>query len=145
MPLLSGIQMNAAYADMYEGVRASVQAHTEEGEEIFVFPHMPILYLTCERPRATETAIQWFDVSTDAAVVADMNVLREKTPKVMVLCRIDEEVMSYHEDAFRGEEKSGLYQMRAFLPGFLEENGYVQNGAYTISETYTVEVWILPE
>ena len=144
VPLLNGLTMNAAYADMYEGVRASVMEYTEEGEEIFVFPHMPILYLTCERPRATETAVQWFDVSTDAAVVTDMAVLREKTPKVMILCRIDETVMTYHEDAFRGEEKSGLYQMQEFLPGFLTEYGYVADGAYEISPTYTVEVWILP-
>ena len=67
VPIFKGIKMTSAYAQMYNDVYYSVVENTEEGEEIFVFPHMPILYVATERPRATETAIQWFDVATDEA------------------------------------------------------------------------------
>ena len=67
---------------MYNDVYYGVTENTVEGEEIFVFPHMPVLYLATERPRATQTAIQWFDVSTDAAVLSDIDVIKEKKPRV---------------------------------------------------------------
>ncbi len=144
LPLLRGIRMRKEYAAMYEGVVRSVERYTEEGEEIFVFPHMPVLYLLSDRPRATDTAIQWFDVSTDRAVVEDIEVLREKKPKVLVICRIDEYVISSHESSFRQGEKSGLNQMQEFLEKFVAEEAYRSDGAYLLCEGYTVEVFVLP-
>ena len=144
VPLLVGIKVNGAYARMYNGVLGTVREHSERNDEIFVFPHMPVLYLMCDRPRATSTAIQWFDVSTDEAVVADIDVIKEKKPKVMVLCMIDEYVVSSHETAFRQGEKSGLHEMQDFLRQFVYEEGYVTDGYYTLSSGYSVEVWYLP-
>ena len=144
VPLLAGIKVNKAYARMYNGVLKSVEKHSEKGDEIFVFPHMPVLYLMCDRPRATNTANQWFDVSTDAAVIADIDVIKEKKPKVMVLCMIDEYVVNSHESSFRQGTKSGLHEMQDFLKDFVIEEGYIIDGFFTISSGYTVAVWYLP-
>ncbi len=143
LPLLFGIRTNRKYADMYEGVVRIVQDTTEEGEEIFVFPHMPIFYLLCDRPRATNTAIQWFDVSTDRAVVGDIATLQEKKPRVLVLCSIGEEIIDAHEISFRQGNESGLRQMQDFLGSFVEREGYEEQASYTISRGYTVSVWVL--
>ena len=115
------------------------------GEEIFVFPHMPILYVATERPRATETAIQWFDVATDEAVISDIDVIREKQPKVMVLCTVSEYVMSAHEASFRGGAASGLRQMQDFLYEFVEEKNYTCLSEVKVSSGYTVTVWVAPD
>ncbi|MBQ9778068.1 MAG: glycosyltransferase family 39 protein, partial [Clostridia bacterium] len=40
LPLLRGIRMNAAYAEMYENVAKTVADHTAPGDEIFAFPHI---------------------------------------------------------------------------------------------------------
>ncbi len=144
LPMLAGIRMSKSYADMYTGVVRGVQAHTGENEEIFVFPHMPVLYLLCDRPRATFTANQWFDVSIDASVVADIEVIRQKKPKAMVICMIDDYVIESHESSFRVGTRSGLHEMQLFLGDFVRNEEYILESSFPISDGYTVEVWYLP-
>ena len=144
VPYLSGIRMSKPYAEMYEGVYESVQKHSGQDDGIFVFPHMPVFYLLCDRPQASNMANVWFDVTTDQGVIADIDVIREAKPKVMVVCLIDDYVIDAHETNFRQGEKSGLHEMQDFLVEFIEEKQYVKDGSYTISPMYTVEVWILP-
>ena len=143
-PLLRGIRMNAAYAAMYESVAQTVAEHTAPGDEIFAFPHVPVLYLLTDRDRATDTAIQWFDVSTDAAVRADIAVLREKKPRVILLCTIDEYVIASHESSFRQGETTGLRDMQDFLNEFVVEENYTCAGKHHLSGGYVMEVWYLP-
>lgn len=145
VPYLSHIKMSKRYARMYEGVYQSVQERSGEEEGIFVFPHMPVLYLLCDRPQATNMANVWFDVTTDAGVIADIDVIREKKPRVIVACMIDDYVINSHEKSFRQGEESGLHQMQDFLIEFIEEEEYVCDGSYTVSKGYTIEVWYLPQ
>ena len=145
VPLLSGIKMSPEYAEMYNNVYYGVTENTSEQDEIFVFPHMPVLYLATDRSRATFTAVQWFDVSTDSAVISDIGLIREKRPKVMVLCSIGEYVISGHEQSFRGGQRSGLSIMQDFLEDFVVSEGYLLLSENTVSEGYTVRVWMLNE
>ena len=144
VPIFRGLKMTPAYAKMYNDVYRGVVENTDEGEEIFVFPHMPVIYVATDRPRATNTAVQWFDVATDEAVVADIDVIREKRPKVMVLCRVSDYVIKEHENSFRGGEESGLHTMQDFLYRFVVEEGYACLSENQISEGYVVTVWCLP-
>ena len=144
VPILQGIKMSEPYARMYDNVYREVTENTREDEEIFVFPHMPVLYLATGRNRATFTVVQWFDVSTDENVVKDIDVIREKAPKIMVLCFIDETVRDTHEEFFRKGEKSGLTLMQEFLQEFVVEKNYTLLSADTVSKGYTVEVYLLP-
>ena len=144
VPVLKGIKMSPAYAKMYNDVYYGVTENTAEGEEIFVFPHMPVLYLATDRPRATQTAIQWFDVSTDAAVMSDIDTIKEKMPRVMVICTVGEYVISAHESNFRGGSESGLHAMQDFLFEFVEENGYECLSENALTGDYVVSVWLLP-
>lgn len=143
-PLLSGIKADANYAAMYNGVYRLVQAHTTREESIFAFPHMPIMYLITDRDRATKTAIQWFDVSTDAAVLADIEVLQKTPPRMLVLSSVPDFVVESHERSFRGGATSGLGEMRDFLAAFVKEKGYTSLAEYEICDGYTVSVWLLP-
>ncbi len=143
VPLLEGIQMTEEYAQMYNNVYYGVRDNTEPGDEIFVFPHMPVLYLATERPAATFTAVQWFDVSTDAAVRADIETLREKKPKVMVLCTVPDSVIEAHEERFRLGETSGLHEMQDFLYEFVLDEGYECLSMDEVSTDYVVSVWVL--
>ncbi len=145
VPILKGIRMNPGYAKMYNNVYEAVTENTEEGDEIFVFPHMPVIYLATDRPRATNTAIQWFDVSTDAAVIDDIDVIKEKKPKVLVLLSVDEGIIEAHEKSFRSGTKSGLNVMQEFLYDFVEEENYVCVSEDEISMNYIVTVWVLED
>lgn len=143
-PLLAGIKADANYAAMYNGVYHAALTHTTKDDPIFVFPHMPVLYLMTDRDRATNTAIQWFDVSTDAAVLADIEVLREAPPKMLVLSSVPDFVVESHERSFRGGAESGLGAMRRFLSEFVEEKGYTSLAEYVLCDGYVVTVWLLP-
>lgn len=145
IPILKGIKMSDKYAQMYNHVYYNVIENTDEEDEIFVFPHMPIFYLATEREKATFTAVQWFDVSTDEKVVSDIDAIKKKEPKIMVLCFISDYVCSSHEASFRNGEKSGLSIFQEFLKEFLAEKEYVLLSSDTISSDYTVEVYSLPE
>lgn len=143
VPLLNGIKMNPSFARMYNNVYKVVSDNTYAEDEIFVFPHMPILYLATERDRASDTIIQWFDVATDEAVLADIGVLKDKKPKAIVICTVSEYVMASHEASFRAGEKSGLRIMQEFLFEFVETEGYRCRSIDKVSDGYTVSVWIL--
>ena len=143
-PLLEGIQTDASYAALYNAVYEVAQASTAAEDTMFAFPHMPVLYLVAERPCATNTAIQWFDVTTDSAVVADIDVLRAAPPKMLVLSTVPDYAVEAHERAFREGTRSGLGQMREFLADFVVEEGYVTAGVYPLCEGYTVTIWLLP-
>ena len=152
VPIFKGIKMSPLYADMYNDVYQSVTANSDPGDEIFVFPHLPVIYIATDRPRATYTAIQWFDVATDEAILADIEVIREKKPKIIVLCEIGEYPMKSHETSFRGEEASGLRQMQEFLQEFVLREGYVADSFNRLlpnnPETdhgYEITVWYLPD
>jgi len=144
VPILKGIKMTPAYAQMYDNVYRGVTAHTDSSDEIFVFPHMPVLYAATDRSRATNTAIQWFDVSTDAAILEDIELLREKKPRVLVLCRIGDGIIEAHEASFRNGEKSGLHEMQDFLYEFVKEEQYDCISQNKISGEYVVTVWVAP-
>lgn len=144
VPLLKGIKMSPAYATLYNNIYYGVTYNTTEDEEIFVFPHMPVLYLATDRPRATKTAIQWFDVCTDSAIIEDIDTIRQKKPKVIVMCTIGDYVIQSHESSFRLGEKSGLHEMQDFLDEFLVEENYECLSKNKIPDGYVVSVWRLP-
>ena len=144
VPLFEGIKMSPAYAKMYNNVYYGVINNTEPDDEIFVFPHMPILYLATDRPRATHTAIQWFDVCTDSAIIDDIDVIKEKKPKIIVMCEISDYVIDSHEASFRHGEKSGLHEMQDFLKEFVEEEDYMRLSRNKIPDGYVITVWRAP-
>ena len=144
IPILTGIRVSHQYAAMYNHIYNMVTEYSEPGEEIFVFPHMPVLYLATDRPRATETAIQWFDVSTDEAVIRDIDVLREKKPRVLVLCWVDTPVIKTHEANFRDGQASGLSMMQTTLRALTEREGYERVAYHPLPGGYVMTVWVLP-
>ncbi len=145
VPLLRGLRMSKDYAQMYDNIWHAVRSHSTQDEPIFVFPHMPVLYLALERPRATSTAVQWFDVASDAAVRSDIERLRLDPPRVLVLCHIDSYVIESHERAFRGGNESGLSQMQAFLSEFVVSEGYERLTLDTVPFGYEISVWALAD
>lgn len=145
IPIFRGIKMSESYAVMYNNVYREVLENTDPDDEIFVFPHMPILYLATGRRRATFTALQWFDVSSDKAVKEDIDVLREKKPVLMILCFIPDYVRESHEESFREGEQSGLSTMQEFLREFVAEENYVLLSSDTVCEGYSIQVYRLPE
>lgn len=125
-----------------QGIYNDVISHSNTEDSIFVFPHAPILYSFTERYPDTYTYVQWFDVSSDDAVIADIETLKENPPTVIVHVHVPESVIISHEDSFRTNEASGLHLMEDMLIQLEQEAGYQLANSYVIQE-YEVEVYYL--
>ncbi len=142
---LEGIKVSRKTKYGYDRILKIIDQHTQEGDSIFVFPHAPIFYLLADRYAETYTYVQWFDVASDKAVVADIEVLRQSNPKVIVYVKIDEYVSSSHETLFRGDEQSGLVQMANAIEALVQSNPKYKRGATLVLQGYEVEVYYLED
>lgn len=123
-----------------QGIYNDVTNHSNPEDSIFVFPHAPILYTFTERHTDTYTLVQWFDVSSDTAVTADIERLKENPPTVIVHIHVPENVILAHEESFRRGEYSGLHLMDDALNQLEKEHNYQLINSYTIQE-YDVDVY----
>lgn len=142
IPLLDGILVSDETKAVYEGIVHAVQENTSQTDSIFCFPQIPIFYTLCDRmDPGTETKIQWFDVSSDRAVLSDIEVIREAKPAAIIL--YDTELSTYeaHQRLFRGNHISSTYQMREFLYNYVYEENYTWYGNFT-ADNNTIQLWI---
>ena len=142
IPLLDGILVSEETKDVYEGIVHAVQQNTEATDSIFCFPQIPIFYALCDRmDPGTETKVQWFDVSSDRAVLSDIEVIQEAKPAAIIL--YDTELSTYeaHERLFRGNHTSSTYKMREFLYNYVYEQNYTWYGNFK-SGNNTIQLWI---
>ncbi len=125
VPYLKGLKVSSSTEALYEGTYSLYQEYLSEEDLLFTFPHNPIFYLIADRKPFTYSYVQWFDVSSDAALEQDMQTIQEKKPKVLSIMFIKEWVMAGHEHLFRNDEASKQRQMQEFLQQFIQDNGYI--------------------
>ena len=143
-PLLERIKMNSQEAAMYEGVARIIEEYTEEGNEIFCFPHIPVLYSITGRTSGTYTQVQWFDMCNINDINRDIRTLRQDPPKAIVYCSLPETTYIGHEWRFNAGEKSQTRIMSEFLMQMVEEQQYECMGSFPVCEGYTIHVYVDP-
>lgn len=143
VPFVGGLKVNEDYAETYKLVNDAIKQNSTKDDNVFIFPHVPIFYLTSDRSSTTYTKVQWFDVSVDNDVLADVEKIREQPPKVIVIAQIPQNVIDSHESLFRNNEKSGLSAMQEFLLDFVDEKGYSNVVSQPLSGEYTISVYVL--
>lgn len=142
IPLLEGIGVSGLTYDAYEGIYEAVTENTTEGDTMFCFPQIPIFYSLCDRfDPGTYTKVQWFDVATDEAVLADIEVLKENPPKAILIYNTSEYAYSSHENSFRNGKMSATRKMREFLLNYVYEQGYTAYGNYVVQGN-SLSLWI---
>lgn len=142
LPLLDGILVSEETKNVYEGIVHMVQENTSETDTIFCFPQIPIFYTLCDRmDPGTESKVQWFDVSSDGAVLSDIDVIREAQPAAIIIYDTQLSTYEAHQRLFRGNQTSSTYQMREFLFNYVYENGYTWCGNFT-ADANTIQLWI---
>ena len=90
----------------------------------------------------TTSKVQWFDVSTDAVVLSDIETIRNNMPKAIVMYNTSEYAYASHERLFRKGNVSATKVMREFLYNFVYENNYTFYGRY-VANNNIVQLWIL--
>ncbi|HAW16437.1 MAG TPA: hypothetical protein DCW41_07030 [Clostridiales bacterium] len=141
VPLLEGIRVTPGTADGINRIYRGIADNSEEGDNVFIFPHAPVFYTVTERFPETYTLVQWYDVSTDQAVTDDIEVLRNDPPKVIVHIHVPEYVTQNQEANFREDNRrSGLSLMDEALAG-MEAEGYVKVDSFSV-QGYPVDIYV---
>ena len=141
---LRGITLSPTTANVYGEIVAAITDNTAPDDAIFCFPQIPIFYVLADRPDpGTFTKVQWFDVASDEAVLADIERLRQAPPAAILVYHTSEYAYNAHEAAFRGGRMSGTRQMRDFLLSFTGDNGYRLYDTWQ-TENNTLTLWLAP-
>ncbi len=107
LPQLQGMRLSPQTVQRIERVVALIEEHSSTGEEIFVFPHMPIFYLLAGRPPCTFSHVQFWDVCPDFIASADAERLLSHRPRVLVVGIMPEADIAEREQYFRSGRRSG--------------------------------------
>lgn len=142
---MDGISVSPETKYGIESIVNAITDHSEEDDSIFAFPQVPIFYMLANRYPDTFTLVQWFDVANDDDVIADIEVLQQNLPKVIVHVHVDEGIIASHESLFRTEgESCGLRLMDEALTEMEKKHGYALATSFRL-QNYPVEVWYLPK
>ena len=130
--IFAGICVSSAQKEKLSAVRAFIEAHSLPGDEIYVFPHLPVLYLDSGRRPFHGAAVSWYDFMSDRQALSLASALRNAPPSVIVFADLPPEVATAHERLFRHSNLSGQREIvRAILEmeaaGTFCETGKVNN------------------
>ncbi len=140
VPLLNKIKMSVKDKNCYEIVYSDIMNNTKEGDHIYVFPNAPIFYTISNRHSLTYSQVEWFDVSSEYAIVRDIQTLRQNNPKMIVYVSLPEAVYKMHENRFNSYQTR---KMSNFLLNELLPNGYILVNSVEIGEDYNVQTYVL--
>jgi hypothetical protein len=129
-PLLKGFKLNDDKVEIIDGITKLIQENSNEGESIYIFPHMPMFYLLANRPHKTFSAVHYFDVCSDALAKSDANIVVNTKPKVIVYMEFPEKIWSLHEKIFRDGKRSSQRDFKEFIERVKND------GEYKVVETY---------
>ncbi len=106
-PVLAGFELSATTSEFLQTVAGLIASYSEPDEPVFVFPHLPILYVLSERAPSTFCYVHWFDVVNDDLAEADARHLAENPPRVMVDYEVSPGEWAGNEHDYRAGQRSG--------------------------------------
>ncbi|MFC1566311.1 ArnT family glycosyltransferase [bacterium] len=113
-----------------------IEKNSTKEDSIFVFPHMPVLYLIADRYPKTFSFVHWWDMIDRKTCLKDAKILSDNPPKIIVWGeRKDMEDFKRHEKYFGGGRPLGQRAIMNVL------NEYIQKGHYKKIQTYRVNAY----
>ncbi len=109
--LLRGFALSPSTASFVDGVADLIRAHSQPQDPIFVFPHLPALYLLSDRQPPTFGYVHWFDVAPDSLARRDAATLLRVRPAVLVNYEISKPEWRLNERMFRDGNPSGQREL----------------------------------
>ena len=142
LPYMAGIKTSKQTKYLLEEISAIIEENATDSDEIFSYPHMPIYYLLTNHQPFTYSYIQWFDVSSDTALINDMQRVRQVKPKVIILECLPDFVFAGHEKSFRNGNISQQRIMQEELLEFVESNNYSKVKEVNEQNDYVIQVFV---
>lgn len=124
LPYMNGMYVTKSAKDSLEGTQHALDEVLDEGDSLFCFPQNPLSYLFNDKMPFTYSYIQWFDVSSDGALISDMEAIKKEKPEALVIELMPESTFAGHEAAFRDGNTSYQRIMQDELAGLIERGNY---------------------
>lgn len=104
--ILAGLCIEKNKSLKINSLVSEIKRNSREGDELYVFPHMPIFNLLSVRNPYRNAVVSWFDFTSEKQA-RDLNQsLSSSPPQVVVVARLPEEVFSTHEHLFNRDKES---------------------------------------
>lgn len=107
IPGLAGFRLDEDTEQAYSRIVKLIDKHTEPGDAVFNFPHIPLFNCLTKRNNGTNVVALYFDVCPDFIARDTAKVLRMKPPKMVIWNEFGDANWSFHEEYFRGGHRSG--------------------------------------
>lgn len=123
-PYMEGIYVTRQTKESVEQVYGVLEDTLAEDDQLFCFPQNPMFYLMLDKRPFTYSYTQWFDVSSDEALREDMELIRERQPKAILIEYLPDSTFAGHESAFRDGNISQQRIMQDELYDYVHAQGY---------------------
>jgi hypothetical protein len=142
LPLLNGFRLSADTTKTLEETARIIQTHSLSGDDVYVFPHIPGLYVLADRWPHSKVLVSWFDFLPDKFAKAEAARLRTSPPQIIVNLKLPEAVWTAHESLFREGQPLGQRDIRAVIMELTEDRKLYQLGfSHEISPGSVLDVW----
>jgi hypothetical protein len=141
LPLLAGFRLSPSAAKVFEDATEAIQSHSKRGDDVFVFPHIPGLYLLSGRWPHSKVVVSWFDFLPDPLAKAEADRLLAAPPTVIVNLKIPDAAWEAHERLFREGRPLGQRAIRAAIDGLTKEGSFQLDISREVSPGCILEVW----
>jgi hypothetical protein len=123
--MLAGLRVPSGKYAAIQTISNTIAQHSAAGQEIYVFPHMPIFYRLADRPPFSGAVVSWFDCMSDRQAETVANALQQHPPAVLVVAELPDAVFAAHEELFRGGKPLGQRQIVTAI-NTLHRNGRIR-------------------
>lgn len=135
IPALRGLKIPVEEKKMLEDIYTDVQRYTNPSDPILAFNNNQLFYLLLNRPPYTRYISYYYDVSPDSESLQTIEKMkRGPLPKAIVYLRFSEASRHFHEQIFRGGQRSGQHQLDEYIQQLID------SGVYTVIRRYDKKV-----
>lgn len=130
-PQMRGMRLPKETVRFLDETVAEIRRNTVEGDRIFVYPEMGLLYALSSRSYPTASGSHNIDVLNDSFAAEEADRLRSAQPAVIVYYRLSEQQQRDAERLWRGERPSGQRVLVRAVEDLVR--GYRLAGSYRLS------------
>ena len=105
--ILKGLCVEPSKKSKIDEIINEISAQTQESDQIYIYPHIPIFHLLTGRRPYAKAPVSWFDFMSDDWALYVSKELLARPPPLLIVADFPETVLEAHERLFRGGKQLG--------------------------------------
>ena len=143
IPILKGFSLSDNTVNIIQDVTKTIEKYPVSGDDIFIFPNVPMFYMLTNKFPERFIFIHWYDILPDNLAIAEANRIVSDPPKIIVYLKLKGEVAQGHELLFRDSKLSGQREITKAIKYLTNSGKYNLEKSYIVPDGNVLEVWRL--